>query len=150
MKKILITLAIIIIIPLAYWTISPLFTQTVVDEKLEDITDNQNAIITLSQGSFIGQGTHNAEGTVKLIKDGEKTFIRFEDDFNVTNGPDLFVYFGKDGEYVNEARIGELKGNIGGQNYEIPENINPDSYNEVWIWCRAFSVAFAKAELNSF
>ena len=23
-----------------------------------------------------------------------------------------------------------------------------DAYNEVWIWCRAFSVGFAKAVLN--
>ena len=148
MKKILIALVVVIIIPIAYWTISPLFTEKVVDEKIEDITDNQNTIITLSQGSFIGQGAHNAEGEVKLIKDGEKTFLRFEDGFQVTNGPDLFVHFGKDGKYVNEARIGELKGNIGGQNYEIPEDIDPDSYNEIWIWCRAFSVAFARAELK--
>jgi len=148
MKKILIILAIVIAIPFAYWTLSPLFTKTVVNEKLGDATSNESSATTISQGSFIGQGVHNGQGTVKLINDGEKTFIRFENDFNVTNGPDLFVYFGKDGEYVDEAKIGELKGNIGSQNYEIPFDIDPSLYNEVWIWCRAFSVAFAKAELR--
>ncbi|OGM98615.1 MAG: hypothetical protein A2915_02160 [Candidatus Yanofskybacteria bacterium RIFCSPLOWO2_01_FULL_41_34] len=72
----------------------------------------------------------------------------FEDNFKVTNGPDLFVYFGKDGKYSSEARIGALKGNIGGQNYEVSESINPEEYNEVWVWCRAFSVPFSSAVLK--
>ena len=33
MKKILIALVVVIIIPIAYWTIFPLFTEKVVDEK---------------------------------------------------------------------------------------------------------------------
>ncbi|MDP2651294.1 MAG: DM13 domain-containing protein, partial [bacterium] len=44
--------------------------------------------------------------------------------------------------------VAKLKGNIGSQNYELPPEINLEDYNEVWIWCRAFSVGFAKAVLT--
>lgn len=104
--------------------------------------------VAVRQGTFIGQALHNGEGTVKLLEVGDKHYVRFEDDFSVTNGPDLFVYFGKDGSYVDEARIAALKGNVGGQNYEVPATIDVDAYNEVWVWCRSFSVPFARAVLK--
>jgi hypothetical protein len=102
----------------------------------------------LGEGQFTGLTGHSGEGTAKLLEIEGKYYVRFEDDFRVTNGPDLFVYFGRDGEYVSETRIEKLKGNIGGQNYEVPAGINPLDYNEVWVWCRAFSVPFASARLN--
>jgi hypothetical protein len=102
----------------------------------------------VAQGSFVGQAFHEGEGTVTLLEVDGKHFVRFESDFKVTNGPDLFVYFGKDGAYVDAARIAELKGNVGGQNYVVPSGIDVADYNEVWIWCRAFSVPFARAVLE--
>jgi len=135
-----------------YWLISPLFIDKKVSETMEDIeimTPADSKQIVVSQGNFKDvDNFHKGEGTVKLIKSGDKYFVRFEDDFRVTNGPDLFVHFGRDGKYSSEARIGALKGNIGGQNYEVPENINPGEYNEVWVWCRAFSVPFSSAVLK--
>ena len=71
-----------------------------------------------------------------------------EDNFEITNGPDLFVYLGKDGEYDKNANLGGLKGIVGGQNYLIPREIGISKYNEVWVWCRAFGVGFGVANLN--
>lgn len=137
---------------IGYWLIAPLFIDKEVSETMEDIREMAPAgsgQVIVSQGNFTdADGFHKGEGTVKLIKAGDKYFVRFEDDFKVTNGPDLFVYFGKDGKYSSEARIGALKGNIGGQNYELPAGINPNNYNEVWVWCRAFSVPFSSAVLR--
>ncbi len=146
MKKYLIVLAIVIIISIGYWLIFPLFVERRVSEQVEDIASEENILI-VSKGTFEGIGLHNAGGTANLLQIGDKFYVRFEDDFTVTNGPDLFVHFGKDGEYIAEARLGALKGNIGGQNYEIPEGLNPRDFNEIWIWCRAFSTPFAKAKL---
>lgn len=106
------------------------------------------AVTTVDQGTFVGLTGHSGRGTVKRLNIAGKYYIRFEDDFHVTNGPDLFVHFGRNGEYAAEARIASLKGNEGGQNYEVPAGINPSQYDEVWVWCRAFSVPFAKAELR--
>jgi len=102
---------------------------------------------TIAQGAFTGLQDHSAEGTATLLQTGNDYFVRFEENFNITNGPDLFVYLGKDGNYDPAARLGALKGNIGSQNYAIPSSISVANYNEVWVWCRAFSVAFGKAPL---
>ena len=147
MKKLLIIIGVAVTAIVAYWLISPLFITKRVDEPLEKVAA-KSAVETISQGTFAGLAGHNGRGMAKLLKIDGKNYIRFEDDFRVTNGPDLFVHFGKDNQYAASARIGELKGNEGGQNYEVPSAIDPKQYNEVWIWCRSFSVPFAKAVLK--
>jgi hypothetical protein len=111
-------------------------------------TEKENQPKILSQGEFIGQSNHRAAGTVKIIKIDGKNYVRFEENFDAENGPDLFVHLGKDGAYDPKINLGKLKGNLGSQNYEIPNEIDLEDYNEVWIWCRAFSVPFAKAEMK--
>ncbi|MBI2639892.1 MAG: DM13 domain-containing protein [Candidatus Sungbacteria bacterium] len=162
-KVITISLVIITTAGVGYWLISPLFINKEVRESIDEImplstaadtappdgSAKTDAIKILKSGTFVGADNfHNAAGMAKLLKIGDKYFVRFENDFKVTNGPDLFVYFGKNGRYTANARIGELKGNIGSQNYEVPENIDPSEYNEVWVWCRAFSVPFGSAQLE--
>ena len=161
---IIITLS-IVGIGIAYWLVSPLFITKEVHESVEELMPKEEAEeqknvapppvkdalvpIVVRSGSFMdADNFHKSSGTVQLIKIGEKYFVRFEDDFKTTNGPDLFVHFGKDGKYAAEARLGALKGNVGSQNYEVPANLNPDDYNEIWIWCRAFFVPFGKAVLR--
>ncbi len=112
-------------------------------------------VVTLASGSFIGRD-HNAVGTLVVLSDGSaQRFLRFEDDFATDNGPDLFVYLSKgtsangptsefDDDFVN---LGVLSGNIGSQNYEIPEGLDLSEYNTVSVWCRRFAVAFAAADL---
>ncbi|MDP3999197.1 MAG: DM13 domain-containing protein [bacterium] len=164
-KKIILVLVAVAAAVIGYWLISPLFIEKEVSEKLEDImpvsseAPNQETPMPASQvlesqlkivssGTFTGLANHSAEGTATLVKIGDKYYVRLEDDFRVTNGPDLFVHFGKNGKYSADARLGALKGNVGGQNYEVPAEINPLDYNEVWIWCRSFFVPFGKAVLK--
>lgn len=101
---------------------------------------------TVGRGQFTGQAQHHAEGTVSLINIAGEYFIRFEEDFKATNGPDLFVGFGRDGEYTTQ--LAPLKGNVGSQNYNVPPEIDISQFNEIWVWCRAFSVPFARAILQ--
>lgn len=153
MKKIIVIVVGAIVLGAAYWLGSPLFFDKKVNEELIPVnlsimSSPENPVV-LSEGKFVDADSfHKGEGTAKLLKHGDKYFVRFESDFKTTNGPDLFVYFGRNGAYVKEARIERLKGNIGAQNYEVPEGIDPLQYNEVWIWCRAFSVPFAHAVLK--
>jgi hypothetical protein len=39
-------------------------------------------------------------------------------------------------------------GNKGTQQYSLPADLDVDRYSSVVIWCRAFTVGFAKAELQ--
>ena len=43
--------------------------------------------------------------------------------------------------------LGDLKGNIGAQNYELSADIDLDEYTTVAIWCVRFGVAFNAANL---
>ena len=90
-----------------------------------------------------------------MLSDGsDQRFLRFED-FATDNGPDLNVYLSTappdapagdfDDDFVD---LGDLKGNIGSQNYEIPADVDLDRYRSVVIWCVRFGVAFGAAELS--
>ncbi|MCE2614885.1 MAG: DM13 domain-containing protein [Nitrosopumilus sp. (ex Thoosa mismalolli)] len=100
-------------------------------------------------GTFIGvgDGIHDAQGDAYTIplEDGSNV-LRLEN-FQSTNGPDLFVYLATDDNASDFVNLGELKANKGNQNYEIPEGTDLSKYNKVLIWCKAFSVLFGSAEV---
>lgn len=116
-------------------------------EEQTTVTEQETtAARTEATAQFTGLGSYDGSGTANIISDGSKRFLRFEDDFKSDNGPDLKVYLrADDGEIIN---LGELKGNIGSQNYEVDLNVNLDKFNTVEIWCERFSVGFAEAPLT--
>ena len=97
-------------------------------------------------GTFVGLGAHQASGRATLISASDGKYIRLEDDFSVTNGPDLYVYVGSDNSQQQQVAV--LKGTKGGQNYKLPDGIDPASFDTVWIYCKQFSTPFAKAKLT--
>ena len=158
-RKIIIGFFILVAGAIGTWMASPLFYDREVRESFEEIVaqkENEESgeqpeatqPETVAQGTFAGLAGHSGEGTVSVVKAGDTYYVRFEENFRTTNGPDLFVHLGRDGEYVAEARLGNLKGNIGSQNYEVPVGIDVSQYDEVWVWCRVFSVPFASAILR--
>ncbi|MBI2063155.1 MAG: DM13 domain-containing protein [Candidatus Yanofskybacteria bacterium] len=111
-------------------------------------------IKTLRRGNFEKIDIiHGGSGKALLLEDatGHK-LLRFEN-FEVTNGPDLYVYLSRNlkptgdteslGDFIN---LGPLKGSKGNQNYEINQNI--DGYNTAVIWCKQFGVLFSFAVLQ--
>ncbi len=148
LKKFLLLCVVCLSAVLIYWLVTPLFFTKTVSEKMEDIVPPSTLFTVLSQGAFSGLAGHNAEGTAQLIQTNGKNYIRLEDDFRATNGPDLFVYLGRSGASAPDVQLAPLKGNSGGQNYLLPDNLNAADYNEVWVWCRAFSIPFGKALLR--
>ncbi len=105
-------------------------------------------VTTLAEGSFIGRA-HPTTGLAKVITDGNQRFLRFEG-FETDNGPDLNVYLATgppDGSPEDFIDLGDLKGNIGDQNYELADDVDLDRYTTVFIWCVRFSVAFGAAPL---
>jgi hypothetical protein len=149
MKKLLFISLILFVAVLGYWLISPFFIDSIVSEDFPiDRGELDAEPVLVATGSFVGfDRIHYGSGNVGLIETTVGYIIRFEEDFNVANGPDLFVGFGRDGSYIKGSEIGRLKGNIGSQNYSVPENIDIENFNEIWIWCRVFSTGFARAEL---
>ncbi len=116
----------------------------------EEMTTTVGEVFTAYDGTFVGvnDGIHNAEGQAKVIQLNDSTnFLRLED-FRSTNGPDLYVYLSTDKSASDFVNLGRLKGNVGNQNYEIPEGTDFSKYATVLIWCQAFSVLFGSADLE--
>jgi len=111
-------------------------------------------IETIFVGDFVDR-SHPTAGVAKVLNDGStQRFLRFEE-FETDNGPDLNVYLstaGADapsGEFDDDfIDLGDLKGNIGDQNYEIPVDVDLDEHSTVVIWCVRFGVVFGAAELS--
>jgi len=119
----------------------------------DDMPDEPE-VIRLIEGRFIDR-IHSGDGTAVVLTDGTQRFLRFEEDFAIDNGPDLNVYLvsgvdadGDAGLFDDDfVDLGDLKGNIGAQNYEIPDGVDLDRYDTVVIWCVRFGVAFNAADL---
>ncbi len=131
---------------------------TLMDEDMPDVAMSESGEITaieILQGNFRnGDDFHQGSGTATLfeLSDG-RHLLRFED-FEVTNGPDLHVYLVPN---ANETTVtiddyidlGELKGNIGAQNYFIEADIDIPENASIVIWCEPFSVLFSVASLSA-
>ncbi len=108
-------------------------------------------IIDIASGEFMGVD-HRATGTATVYSQGGRYVLRFEDDTDIQNGPDLYVWMlpsdsyegGIPDQYLD---LGTLTGNVGGQNYQLPEGFDPEVHRTVLIWCLRFAVPFAAAPL---
>ncbi len=127
------------------------------DSEMEEepMTGMAPETMVLGMGEF-GRidAIHAASGTAAIyaLPDGQHV-LRLED-FQSTNGPELHVLlttgteaktFGELGEYWD---LGELKGNVGNQNYAIPDDIDLDRIKSVVIYCKPFHVVFSVANLT--
>jgi hypothetical protein len=108
--------------------------------------------VPASAGQLFGID-HTAEGTATVYQQDGRFVLRLEDDTEIQNGPDLYVWVlpstsyegGSPTEYID---LGTLKGTVGGQNYELPADFDPELHRTVLIWCLRFAVPFAAAELE--
>lgn len=136
----------------AFWYLaSPLWIDVTVSEAAAAETR------IVSAGEFRdADSIHRGSGTATIhAEPSGKTFARLSN-FKVTNGPDLEVWLVakadiassddvKTSKYVS---LGQLKGNIGDQNYSLPNTVNPSDYQTLVIWCEQFGVLFSAASLK--
>jgi len=107
--------------------------------------------VQVTTGAFYGID-HSAEGTATVYEQDGTYVLRFEDDTDIQNGPDLYVWIlpsagyegGTPTEYLD---LGKIKGNVGGQNYALPADFDANEHRFVLVWCDRFSVPFAAASL---
>jgi len=180
-KKIWILGILIILLPAAYYLISPVFNIIEIDEtspldlktnendalkdmdsdtKIEfekQVDEMKNKIMVmdevmpndpklLSEGNF-KPNAHEVKGSAKLIDTGSQKILRFED-FETINGPELHIYLSDDLGNEDFVDLGVIKATKGNVNYEIPDDIDIDKYNNVLVWCKPFGVLFSSASLS--
>ena len=104
------------------------------------------SIYQLRTGNFTPSGNiSKVNGVSRILSVNDNEFLRFVH-FNITNGPELHVYFTSKGDLVNSKDLGILKGNIGPQNYFLGNIAN--QYDTVVIASKPFKMVYAKAILE--
>lgn len=138
----------VVAIAAAVLVIAPtLFDKEVNERVVRAAGDN----VEVAAGSFVSIA-HEGRGTAAVVElpGGERklTLTGFATD----PGPDLRVYVSThdpaSGDLGDFEDLGELKGNVGDQQYTVPRGLDVGRYSTVVVWCRAFSVAFTSAGLQ--
>ncbi|MEM1064352.1 MAG: DM13 domain-containing protein [Pseudomonadota bacterium] len=139
----------------AFWYLfSPLFFDDVVSEELA----GADTLTEVAVGTFRdADRAHSGTGTATIFARPDGSAVLRFTAFEVTNGPDLEVWLSShpdpqsssdvsDGEWLS---LGQLKGNVGDQNYDIPMGTDLSQYGSVVIWCEQFGVLFSPAALGA-
>lgn len=113
----------------------------------------------VATGGFAqGDNTYSIRGTASVVAQGNARTLTLTD-FDVTNGPDLFIYLvaatstentdvkrqTQQGRFV---QLAALKGNRGSQAYALPADLDLNAYPVASIWCKRFSRNFGSALLQ--
>jgi hypothetical protein len=151
-----------------WWTISPLFLTTTLNDDLPPrataaVAPTVSTVSTAATPEPAGpkvlamgqlqrvDDLHRGTGPVSLVELDGKRYLRFEN-VAIQNGPDLHVYLarGMGGAYDGgrDLYLGALKATNGSFNYELPAGATVADYKSVVVWCRAFTVLFTWADLR--
>lgn len=129
---------------------------TAVNEIMPPMDEIPPAALRMRSGRLRGaDDLHRGSGRVRFYQtDYGDGLLRLED-FRVTNGPDLVVLLAEHPEprsandiQAGHLLLGELKGNIGNQNYSVAGRDDLNRYQSAVIYCRLFHVVFATARLG--
>ena len=134
--------------------------ENVVEEEMMEAMGAMLAPDAVKTGMFRdGDSFHRGSGNATIWDLGTDGFVLRFEDFNVINGPDLRVLLTTHpdpesrgdvhADDVDYVELGKLKGNIGNQNYPIPDELDVDEYQSVVIYCKPFQVVFSVAPLKA-
>jgi hypothetical protein len=106
--------------------------------------------VELATGAFVGADGHAGTGTATVVEQPGSARVMTFTEFDVDPGVDVDVFLTADPESVDDrVELGNLKGNVGDQQYEIPGGTDLRRYSNVILWCNPFTVRIAVAELDA-
>ncbi len=121
------------------------------------LPEEEAVAIVLGLGSFRDADRfHQGSGTATVYRGPDGSLLLRLEDFRVTNGPDLHVYISPHADPTTSGQVkteghldlGGLKGNVGNQNYFLPEDFDLGLLGSVVIYCQPFNIIFAVAPLT--
>lgn len=149
--RLILTVVVLVVVGAAWSYFRP--ETAFIDRHVDEPAPDSPATVLMS-GSFTPR-EHEGRGVAQVLQlAGGQRVLRFAE-FKTLDGPDLQVYLlgspdassGADLEKVGFLPLGPLKGNVGAQNYLIPEEVPLAGYHAVAVWCRRFGVNFTTATL---
>lgn len=120
-------------------------------------SDDASQLVRLKVGGFSdADAFHKGSGTATIYEGKEGLRVLRLEDFRVTNGPELHVILSPSANPRSRDEVtssgyvdlGKLKGNVGNQNYAIPEGVEISEMASVVIYCKPFHVIFSVASLE--
>jgi hypothetical protein len=100
-------------------------------------------------GSFFGVAGHDAQGTVRLTRDGGSLLLIFGEDFNVDSGPQLEVFLAPSEQFgPGSVNVGELQSTRGLQTYIVPASVELGDLDWVIVHCVPYNISFGRAMLQ--
>lgn len=125
----------------------------------QESSKSDKAAKTLATGTFHGK-VHKTSGRATVYQEADGKLVLRITNFKTSNGPDVHVILiaakdaDDDANFLknNTPRIelGNLKGNEGDQNYEIPAGTDLAKFQTVSIYCERFNANFGAAPLEKF
>ena len=100
-------------------------------------------------GNFTGASGHETTGQVAVVKTADGWEVHLKDDFTFDGAPDPRVGFGASGKFAAETDFDPLQSKSGAQVYKVPSSIDPANFDEVYIWCRQYSVPLGVAQITN-
>jgi len=115
--------------------------------------------LLLREGVFgnMDDNLHKGQGRAAVYHLADGTRLLRLEDFNVTNGPDLYVYLSasanprtaRDFSAAPSVNLARLKGNVGNQNYSLPADLDLADFQSVVIYCKKYNVIISTAALST-
>jgi hypothetical protein len=111
---------------------------------------SKGAPVELAKGEFAGADGHAGSGIATVVQEPSGQRILTFTEFDVDPGVDVDVYLvpGDGTDVSDRVELGNLKGNVGNQQYEIPADADLNRYATVVLWCKPFTVRIAVATLD--
>ena len=141
----------LVVFVLVWFQPQKLFLNQTVEESAPA---SQEASSVIGRGQFASLA-HDTTGAAVLLELSDGSRVLRLEDLETSNGPDLRVYLSEQrpglgaGDYGDGAvDLGPLKGNIGDQNYSIPDGVDLTGVHTAVVWCRRFTVAFGVAPVD--
>ena len=127
------------------------------EDMPEMMKEGSGEVVKLKEGDFRDQDSfHKGSGKAAVYRAPDGSHVVRLEDFKVTNGPELHVLLSAHNDPMARSELkddgyhdlGKLKGNIGNQNYTVPDGVDVSAQMSVVIYCKPFSVIFSVAPLR--
>lgn len=102
----------------------------------------------VKSGTFEGRSDHITTGGISIVKTASGYVAVLENDFSLDGAPAPTLGFGNDSKFDKKSEFTKLNSKDGLQVYAIPTGIDPNKFNEFYVWCADFSVPLGVAALK--
>ena len=107
-------------------------------EEESSIVIDDDAIL-VGSGTFESNSSYSVGGSFDIFESDGQFIIELDQNFMAVGVPDLVIYLSNDnGSNQNASEISEAILDTGSQTFLIPENLDPNDYEYVLLFCKKY------------